>query len=393
MLTGARRNLLRARGEHAHARVTNVELFFDLVFVFAITQLSHTLLEHFTPLGLLEVLVLFFAVWWAWINASWVTNWVDPDQVVVRVMLFVLMLAGLVMSTSIPKAFETRGLAFALGFAAMQLVRDLFMLWSLRRHNRGNFRNFQRIFTWHAVALVFWIAGGLCEPHTRLLLWLIALAIDSVGPMFFFVVPGLGRSTLADWDVEGGHLAERCGLFVIIALGESVLITGATFSTHDWNAMTIAAFTQAFIGSVAMWWIYFNIGAERAAHTIEHAQDPGRLARLAYTYLHIPIIAGIIVCAVADELVLAHPTGPSDTKLMIAAVGGPALYLIGNAMFKHAIYNRMPLSHMAGLALLAVLAWVGARLEPLTLCTLATVTLIIVAAWETWSLTPHREGA
>ena len=232
MLTGARHNLLRARGAHAHARVTNVELFFDLVFVFAITQLSHTLLEHFTPLGLLEVLALFVAVWWAWINASWVTNWLDPEQIVVRVMLFVLMLAGLVMSTSIPKAFEARGLSFALGFAAMQLIRDLFMLWSLHRHNRGNFRNFQRIFTWHAVALVFWIAGGLSEPQMRLMLWLIALAIDNIGPIFFFFVPGLGRSTLADWDVEGGHLAERCGLFVIIALGESVLITGATFSIN-----------------------------------------------------------------------------------------------------------------------------------------------------------------
>lgn len=393
MLTGARRNLLRPRGAHAHARVTNVELFFDLVFVFAITQLSHTLLEQFTPLGLLEVLVLFLAVWWAWIYASWVTNWVDPDQVVVRVMLFVLMLAGLVMSTSIPKAFETRGPSFALGFAAMQLIRDLFMLWSLRHHNRGNFRNFQRIFTWHAVALVFWIAGGLSEPHTRLVLWLIALAIDSLGPTVFFFVPGLGRSALADWDVEGGHLAERCGLFVIIALGESVLITGATFSTHDWNALTIAAFVQAFIGSVAMWWIYFNIGAEEAARTIEHAENQGRLARLAYTYLHIPIIAGIVVCAVADELVLAHPTGHSDAKLMISGLGGPALYLIGNALFKHAIYNRVPLSHMIGLALLAILALFGARLEPLALCTLATAVLIVVAAWETWSLTPRRKTA
>lgn len=225
------------------------------------------------------------------------------------------------------------------------------------------------------------------------MLWLIALAIDSIGPTVFFFVPGLGRSTLADWDVEGGHLAERCGLFVIIALGESVLITGATFSTHDWNALTIAAFVQAFIGSVAMWWIYFNIGAETAAHTIEHAKDPGRLARLAYTYLHIPIIAGIVVCAVADELVLAHPTGHSDAKLLIAGVGGPALYLVGNALFKHAIYNRLPLSHMIGFALLALLALFGAQLEPLMLCTLATLALIVVAAWETWSLTPRRDAA
>jgi len=383
MLTGSHQNLLRARERHQHARVTYVELFFDLVFVFAVTQLSHTLLEHFTPLGMLQVALLYLAVWWAWINTSWVTNWLEPQYSAVRLMLFVLMLTGLLMSTSIPKAFEARGLAFALGFAATQAVRDLFMLWALRRHNAANFRNFQRIFTWHAVAIAFWIGGGLAEPPMRLALWLLALAIDTAGPSLFFWVPGLGRSTIADWDVEGGHMAERCALFVIIALGESVLITGATFAGHDWTLATVAAFAQAFVGSVAMWWIYFNVGAERASDMIAHADDPGRLARLVYTYMHLPIIAGIIVCAVADELVLAHPAGHSDTRLVIAAVGGPALYLVGNALFKRTIYGFLPLSHHVGLALLLVLAFATPYLPPLAVGTLATTILVVVAAWET----------
>jgi low temperature requirement protein LtrA len=383
MLTGSHVNLLRVRKGHAHARVTYVELFFDLVFVFAVTQLSHTMLEHFTPLGMLQVGLLYVAIWWAWINTSWVTNWLEPQYPVVRVLLFVLMLTGLVMSTSIPKAFESRALAFALGFAASQAIRDLFMLWALRRHHAGNFRNFQRIFCWHLLALVFWIWGALAAPEMRLSLWLVAIAIDNIGPMAFYHVPGLGRSTIEDWDVEGGHMAERCGLFVIIALGESVLITGATFAGLDWNALTIAAFTQAFIGSIAMWWIYFNVGAERASEMISHADDPGRMARTAYTYLHLPIVAGIIVCAVADELVLAHPSGHSDLKLLIAGVGGPALYLIGNAMFKHTIYGWYPLSHLAGLLMLAILGAFHHMLSPLMLCGGATAVLVIVAVWET----------
>jgi low temperature requirement protein LtrA len=389
MLTGSHTNLLRTRGR-GHAPVTTVELFFDLVFVFAVTQLSHTLLEHFTPLGMAQVVLLFAAVWWAWINTSWVTNWLDPQFKAVRLLLFALMLAGLFLSMSIPKAFTTHGLAFALGFAATQLIRDSFMLWALRRHHRGNFRNFQRIFIWHATALIFWIAGGLADPQQRLILWLVALAIDTLGPSLFFQVPGLGRSTLADWDVEGGHLAERCGLFVIIALGESVLITGATFAGLDWTALTGTAFAQAFLGSVAMWWIYFNIGAERAADKIAHADDPGRMGRLAYTYMHLPIVAGIIVCAVADELVLAHPTGHSDTKLMLAGIGGPAIYLVGNALFKRTIYGHLPLSHLIGLGLLAILAALAGWMTPLAICTAATASLIIVAIWETRSLSPRQ---
>ena len=392
MLTGSPTNYLRPRG-HGHAVVTTVELFFDLVFVFAVTQLSHTLLEHFTLIGTLQVALLFTAVWWAWINTSWVTNWLDPQWSAVRLLLFALMLAGLVLSMSIPKAFSTYGLAFALGFAATQLMRDGFMLWALRRHHRGNFRNFQRIFTWHAAAVVLWIAGGLREPQTRLLLWLMALAIDTLGPSLFFYVPGLGRSTLADWDVEGAHLAERCGLFVIIALGESILITGATFAGLDWTATTGAAFVQAFAGSIAMWWIYFNIGAEWAAEKIAEAEDPGRMGRLAYTYLHLPIIAGIIVCAVADELVLAHPLGHSEIKLLIAGIGGPVLYLIGNALFKRTLHEHLPLSHLVGLGLLAAIALVSAWLTPLAVCTLATASLIVVAVWETRSLVSRRRKA
>src|SRR6185503_12674690 len=250
---------LRARHGHDHTRVTYVELFFDLVFVFAITQLSHTLLEHLSLKGLLQAALLFMAVWWVWIYTSWVTNWLDPEKTPVRLLLFVLMLAGLVLSTSIPQAFESKGLAFAGAYVFMQVGRSLFMVLALKGHSPGNYHNYQRVSSWLAVSAVFWIAGAFVQGDTRFALWAIALVIEYAGPSLGFRTPGLGASTTSDWDVEGGHLAERCALFVIIALGESVLVTGATFAKLPWSPVTVAAFATAFVGSAAMWWIYFNI--------------------------------------------------------------------------------------------------------------------------------------
>jgi low temperature requirement protein LtrA len=383
-------NLLRARRAHEHGRVTFIELFFDLVFVFAVTQLSHALLEDFTPAGALHAALLLMAVWWVWIYTSWVTNWLDPERTPVRLLLLGLMLAGLLLSTSIPEAFESRGLVFAAAYATMQVGRSAFVLWAVGRDDPGLTRNFQRIISWLALSGLLWIAGGLAEGNARFALWLVALLIEYLGPSLGFWVPRLGRSRTTDWNVEGHHMAERCALFIIIALGESILVTGATFSELDWSSTTVAAFVVAFVGSVAMWWIYFDTGAERGSAHIAGLSDPGRMARLAYTYLHLPIVAGIIVAAVADELILAHPTGHADPTTIAAALGGPALYVLGTALFKATIARRVPLSHLVGLLLLALLVLVAAEMSPLVLGTAATVVLLLVAAWERLSLRAKR---
>ena len=331
---------LRPREAHSHARVTNVELFFDLVFVFAVTQLSHHLLKNLTPMGTLHTCLLFVAVWWAWIYTSWVTNWLDPERTPVRLLLFGLMLAGLVLATSIPQAFGARGLQFAAAYVAMQVGRSLFMLWALGAASPSNRRNFQRITVWFAASGAFWLAGGVVGDNARFALWAIAFAIEFVAPSLGYFVPGLGRSTTGDWDIEGNHLAERCSLFIIIALGESLLVTGATFAELAWNPATMLAFVLAFIGTVAMWWVYFDTGAARGSQAIAHSEDPGRLGRLAYTYFHLPIVAGIVVSAVADELVLAHSTGHTELAAALTLLGGPALFLIGNLLFKSCFANR-----------------------------------------------------
>jgi low temperature requirement protein LtrA len=379
-------NMLRSR-EH-HARVTNVELFFDLVFVFAITQLSHTLLEHRDLNGALQVSFLLLSVWWVWMYTCWFTNWIDPDKPAVRMMMFVLMLAGLALSASIPQAFGhgSDGLVFAAAYAFMQVVRTAFLLRALHGHDPRNFHNMRRILTWLVVSAAFWIGGGFAHDGERAALWIVALGLEYLGPIAFFYVPRLGRSTTADWNVDAAHMAERCALFVIIALGESILVTGATAAALPATASTLAAFVFAFAGSVAMWWIYFNIGAERGSRQFASAEDRGRVARNVYTYFHLPIVAGIVVSAVADEISIAHPDGHVTVADAVVMLVGPALYLFGNVFFKRASAQHYPLSHLVGLGLLAAIAPFALLMTPLMLGAATTTVLVTVAIWETRSL-------
>jgi low temperature requirement protein LtrA len=381
-----RGELFRPMAPNQHSRVTYAELFFDLVFVFAVTQISHTLLGRFSPLGVVQTTMLFLAVWWVWVYTSWITNWLNPELTPVRILLFLLMLGGLVLSTSIPKAFESRGIWFAAAYAAMQVGKTVF-LWVSTPPARSSARmNAVRITIWLSVSAVFWIAGGVTQGNTRLALWAIALTIEYISPAARFWIPKYGASSVADWVIEGGHMAERCAGFIIIALGESIVVTGATFADLTWTTETVTAFASAFVGAIAMWWIYFHRGAEAGSEQISRSSEPGRLARLAYTYLHMPIVAGIILSAVADELVLTHPAEHSDLKTVLSAIGGPLLFLVGTILFKHSIRGFLQLSHGAGIVALAVLAWFASGLSPLMLSLLTSAIMIIVAVWESLSL-------
>ncbi|MCK1641061.1 low temperature requirement protein A [Bradyrhizobium sp. 157] len=392
MTDNAHGALFRPIVPHQHSRVTYAELFFDLVFVFAITQISHTLLAHFTPLGALQVTLLFLAVWWVWVFTTWITNWLNPEKTPVRLLLFAMMLGGLVLSTSIPKAFDERGLWFAIAYAGMQVGKTIF-LWLSTPPSRPRTRmNAIRIAAWLSVSAIFWIAGGLVEGQSRLALWAVALVIEYISPAVRFWIPRYGASSVADWMIEGGHMAERCGLFIIIALGESIVVIGATFAELAWTTENVLAFVSALIGSIAMWWIYFHIGAVAGSEQLSKSSEPGRLARLAYTYLHLPIVAGIIVAAVADELVLKHPGGHSDLKTVTSAIGGPLLFLFGTVLFKFSFRGFVQLSHGAGIIALCVLAWFASELSPLVLSILTTAIMIAVAVWETVSLRSDPAG-
>ncbi|QJR11247.1 hypothetical protein DSM104443_02320 [Usitatibacter rugosus] len=374
--------LLRPRPAHGHHRVTYVELLFDLVFVFAITQVSHLLIKHFTLATAAECALLLLAVWWVWIFTAWVTNWIDPERSPVRAMLLVLTVVGLVLSAAIPRAFESRGLVFAGAYVAMQIGRTAFVVWAARGESSRMARSYERMLAWFAVAGVFWIAGGLAEGSARWILWIVALAIEIVSPSAGFWIPGVGRSATKDWSVEGGHMAERCGLFVMIALGESVLVTGATFAELAWTGATIAAFLASLVGSIAMWWLYFGTAADAGGERMAHSHDPGWLARLAYTYIHVLFVAGIVVSAAGDEFTLAHPTGHTDAKTAISVLGGTAIYLAGNLLFKWAIAGKVGHAHWISIVALGALALATSHLSPVMLMTATSAVLVALVIGE-----------
>lgn len=375
------------RGEEG--RVGFAELFFDLVFVFAITQVSHHLLHHFDLHGALETAVMFLAVWWVWIYTTWVMNRLDPDRFRVRVLLFALMVLGLFLSMSVPKAFGDRGLAFALCFVAMQLGRSLFVLW----HSGAGTQvrdTYVRITLWFVASAVFWIGGALVEGEARLAVWAVALLVEYLGPVANYRVPGLGLDMTQNWAVKGAHMAERCGLFVIICLGETLLVSGATFAGMDWTGPGVRAFLWSVALSIAMWWVYFHIGHHRGAHLIETSDDPGRVARLSFTYAHIPIVAGIVLSAVGCERVIAHPDQTGHLGDLLALMGGNLLFLAGNGWFKRLSAEWFPLSHLAGMGLSVLVFFAGFALPLEVTAGLAALVLAVVAVWEDRSL--GREG-
>jgi len=382
-----RHSLLRDDRAQADHSVSPLELFFDLVFVFAVTQLSHYLLAHHTVIGALQTLVMFMAVWWAWIYTAWATNWLDPALAAVRLALIIIMALSMVLSSAIPGAFGPYGLAFAIAYVTIQVGRTLYTAWAREGVFHGTSTNMARATLYFIASGVLWIAGGLeSDPAGRLIWWIAALAIEMAGPLTFFYVPGIGRSTFAEWNISGAHMAERCGLFIIIALGEGIIVTGATFAQLEPSTSTMLAFLSAFLASVAMWWIYFDVGAERGSDLIEHDGRPGSLARKAYTYGHIPIVAGVIVLAVSDEQVLTHPSGHLEPFFVAALIAGAMLFVGGTMYFKRLTngQNFFPLSHVAGLVLFALLgSWaVLSHPEPLALHMAATGLFIVIAIWE-----------
>lgn len=373
------RSVLRHRDGH-HARVTFEELFFDLVYVFAVTQISHALLHHLTLAGLIETLVLWFAVWLGWQYTCWATNWLDPETPRVRLLLFATMLAALVMAASIPQAFGERGLVFAVAYASIQVGRTAWVLCLLPAGHALR-RNYQRMLGWLSIAAVFWVAGGLVEHEARLLLWLLAVLCEYLSPMCGFALPGLGRSRTQEWTIEGAHLAERCQLFVIVALGETLLASGAKFAEAPWDAAGVSALLATFLGTLALWWLYFGTTSKDASDTIVQSSDPGRIGAY-FHYIHAILVAGIIGSAVANDLILAHPHEAVQPATLAVLLGGPAVYLLGSAIYKRVVYGRIASSHIVGaLALLALVPWAWGH-GLLTIGWATTAILLAISGWD-----------
>ena len=267
----------RRRTEGEGQRATTLELFYDLVFVFAITQVSHLLLEHLTWAGVGQSLLVLLVVWWSWNYTTWVTNELDTESISVRLLMISLMLLSLLMAVAIPQAFEGRGLLFAASYVAIQVGRHTFLTFvawgrgTIERERAG------RILIWFVAAGVLWIFGALAEGPARVALWLAALLLDYGAPLVVYWVPGLRRLAGSVWNVGTEHFAERFQLFIIIALGETIVITGATTADLDLDAARLAAFGTAFVTTAAMWWLYTNVVAVLQLRRQDRAAAAGAL--------------------------------------------------------------------------------------------------------------------
>jgi low temperature requirement protein LtrA len=368
---------------------TNIEVFFDLVYAFAITQLSHFLQAHATLEGALQTVLLLALVWLGWSYTLWLTNWLDPGHLAVRLLLLALMLASLLLSAGIPDAFGDRGLAVGVAYAAIQIGRSVFAVIVLRGEKLQ--KNFERILAWCVVSGSLAIAGGLLHGATRELLWLLAVCVDLSGRAVGFYVPGLGRSDTTDWNVEGGHLAQRCQSFVLIALGESIVVIGAGLSgLPRFGIPELAAMVVAFAASVALWWIYFDRSAEVAESVIATSSDPGRLGRSAYHNIHPVMIGGIIALAAGDHQIVAHPGSDAGVATALMLVGGTAIFLAGHAMFKVSIWHVRPWSRIAAIAVLVVFGFAAPLLPNLVVGACAAAVALAVAVSDPFLSKSHE---
>ncbi|MGK5740602.1 low temperature requirement protein A [Micromonospora sp. URMC 103] len=350
------------REHHGVEATTSTELFFDLVYVFTVTQLAQFLILHPHPLGALRTVILLGLVWLIWIYTTWTTNSLRPDRSPVRAMLLAVMLGSLLLSAAIPGAFAGSGLLFAAAYAAVQVGRSAFAVWAARGHP-GLEPGLRQALPYRIGTALLAVIGGLVGSPAREAIWAAVIAIDVIGLAIGFPTPGGRRTRPERWEVEGGHLAQRCQAFILIALGESILVTGGIVARHTDRA-TMGAFLLAFAGSVALWWVYFDRTAQAGTAALTHAGErTGRLSRFTFNYLHPVMVAGIIVTAVADERLLSDPGGQLDVGTALVVFGGPALFLAGHAAYQMVLLRQRPVGRAVAVPVLLAAVPVGVALR------------------------------
>jgi low temperature requirement protein LtrA len=330
-------------------RVSPLELFFDLVFVLSFTQVTLKMAHHPGWAGLGEGLLILAAVWWAWCAYGWLTNSIDPDQNLNRLCMFAAMGGMLVVSLSIPEAFGDRGVLFGCAYffvRAMQLV--LYVRNTPGASEEGDLQAILKLAPGFLLGSALLIVAGVLDGGARTSVWILAILIDWSTPLLFGT---------EEFHLDPAHFAERHGLIVLIALGESVLAIGAA-AGFSIDAGQVVAALLGIVTVAALWWAYFDVVAIVAERRLSEA-PPGEqapLARDAYSYLHFPLIAGIVLLALGLKETLAGTGETLDTVPAIALCCGPALYLAGQIAFRHRVLGSFsPHRALAAVALLALI--------------------------------------
>jgi low temperature requirement protein LtrA len=357
-------------------RVTPLELFFDLVFVLALTQCTALMAHEPTWAGLARGLLVLGVLWWTWVGYSWLTSVVDPEEGAVRGAMFAAMAALLIVSLCVPRAFGEEALVFALAYGVVRAGHiALFTIAS--RDDDGLRHSVNGLAVGTAVGVTLIAVSSLFDGIAQGAIWALALALDVSAPYFFIDPSG--------WKLAPGHFAERHGLILIVALGESIVAIGVA-AELGLDAGVVAAAVLGIALAAALWWIYFDVVALVAGRRLAEA-EPGpvqnEMARDSYSYLHFPMLAGIVLVALAMKKTLAHVGDPLELVPAFALLGGLAAYLLGHVAFR---YRHIHTVNRRRLALSVVLlALLPAAVELPALAMLAIVTALVWAliAYET----------
>jgi low temperature requirement protein LtrA len=352
---------VRREGE----RVAPLELFFDLVFVLAITQCTALMSHHPTWSGLAQGLLVLGVLWWAWVGYAWLTSVIDPEEGAVRLVIFAAMAALLIVSLCVPESFGALALTFALAYGAVRIAHiGLFMLASPEDDAMRHSVLGLALST--AVAIGLLAAASLFDGLAQGALWALALFLDMAGP-YFFGAEG--------WKLVPGHFAERHGLIVIIALGESIVAIGVgAAGTLDLGIGVVAVLGVAL--AAAMWWIYFDVVALISARRLGEAEE-GRvrneLARDSYSYIHLALVAGIVLTALGMKTAIGHSGDRLEAVPAFALLGGVAVYLLGLVGFRYRHVQTINRQRL-GLAIVLLI------LVPVATAVPATASLAIAVA-------------
>ena len=363
-------------------KTSYIELFFDLVFVFAFTQVTALILEDTSLEGFLRAALVLAMVWWAWSAYAWMTNAIDIENAVTRLIMFAAMAAAFFMALAVPDAFQDEAAWFAVAYFVVRMLQSTLFAWGVR-NDPANLRATILLARWFVPAAIVALIGGFVDADYRAWFWLASLAIDVVGTLFV---------ANAEWRVSPSHFAERFALIVIIALGESIVAIGIATSELERDAIYAVSVVVAFAGVAALWWAYFDFTAVAAERALRRASPGARgpLARDVFTFFHYPVVLGVIFYAVAAKKTLEHPLDPLSEAGRWALGLGVAIFLCGFALMRFRVVRRVAWERLAAAAVALAVAVGLDGTDAVVTLGVVIVVLVLSVALETARLRAVR---
>ncbi|WP_328417654.1 low temperature requirement protein A [Micromonospora sp. NBC_00389] len=377
-------------GRRNPAHPALLELFFDLVYIFALISLAEKLATELTWTGAAQTVVLLLAFTFIWALTAWAGDALDRSRPAVQLQFIGAMAASMLLAATVPDAYGSRGLLFAITYVAIHVGSSVYHLLIVRETSQRG-RN-GRVLFWEAIAAIGWISGGFLGDTARLVLWAAAVGVEYTAAALGWPVLRLGRPRSEEWGPASERLSERYRQFVIIALGVSIFTTAETFSQSDYTAPRVWALVVVFLVVVLMWRIYIYRAGELLTDAIAKSTNSALLGQSA-AVTHLIMVAGIGGAAVTSKLVIDRPFGETPPSWAAVILGGPALFLIGRGLLDYTVFGRVSRSRLAGLVLLSGVAPATYLLPPLMVVLLAVVVLALVAVANLLSTRVHTRTA